>query len=159
MAGRKVFIEKILVLVVAGLSVLVAGELSAAERRPLPSGTQLQLRLPDLIVVGCRQARGCRVVCRFKNNGSGSIPDAQHAKAKAHISAGMKNPPIKNPIPLKKIDPTGKLKAPGGSVDYDTGCVATAADMGLVWIDTDHHITESNETNNGANPTLKKCLP
>jgi hypothetical protein len=130
-----------------------------SERPPAASSAIVPRQVPDLIVERCWQAKGCRFICRFKNIGSGKIPDDQHAKAQAHISAGLENPSLRNPISLKRIDPTGKLKSPGGSVDYDTGCIAKAAATGLVWIDINHQVAESNETNNGANPRLISCSP
>lgn len=131
----------------------------ALERQSPASSSVVPRKLPDLIVERCWQAKGCRFVCKFRNVGTGRIPDDQHASAQAYISAGPENPPIRNPISLKRIDPTGKLKPPGGSVDYDTGCIARFAATGLVWIDTNHKIAELNETNNGANPRLTKCSP
>ncbi len=169
MKQGKTIVTMLLGLSVIGLGLLVDSHVDAAETKAAKPGIQALERppagpggvaprlLPDLIVERCWQAKGCRFICRFKNIGSGAIPDDRHARSEAHISAGSENPPIKNPIRLKRIDPAGKLKSPGGSVDYDTGCVATAAATGLVWIDTNHQIHEANETNNGANPRLIRC--
>jgi len=115
------------------------------------------LKRPDLIVVKCWQDKRCRFTCRFKNNGPGPIPSAQHASAEAHISAGSANPKIHNPISLKVIDPTGKLKSAGGWVDYVSHCIAKKASKGLVWIDTNKKITETSEINNGDEPVLTEC--
>ncbi len=151
------------------LGVWWCGTVVAADKEKLPpdskKGSKVALpgavvlpMLPDLIVERCWQALGsCRYTCRFRNTGRGRVPDAQHARAEANISAGLENPAIHNPIALSRIDPAGRLKPPNGFVDYDSGCVAKKADMGLVWIDTNHQITESNETNNGANPKVIDC--
>ncbi|WP_073373150.1 hypothetical protein [Desulfofustis glycolicus] len=169
MNGNRTVLALVLMAAIAGL-VCMAGSYAAAEekkglkpgvqpleRQPAATSAVVPRQLPDLIVERCWQAKGCRFVCRFKNIGTGRIPDDQHGKAQAHISAGLENPALRNPVPLKRIDPAGSLKPPGGSVDYDTGCIAKAAATGLVWIDTNHKIAELNETNNGANPRLTNC--
>jgi hypothetical protein len=171
MNGNKSFLALVLMAGITGLVCMAGSNAPAVEKKGLKSGVQALERqpaaatsvvprqLPDLIVERCWQAKGCRFVCRFKNIGTGTIPDGQHGKAQAHISAGSENPALRNPVPLKTIDPAGRLKPPGGSVDYDTGCIAKAAATGLVWIDTNHKITELNETNNGSNPRLTNCPP
>jgi hypothetical protein len=133
------------------------GAAPAQDAKIASPGAVVVPMLPDLIVERCWQGAGCRFFCRFRNIGRGRIPDAQHARAEANLSAGMENPPIRNPVVLPRIDPAGRLKAPGGFVDYDSGCIAKKKSMGLVWIDTNHQVTESSETNNGANPNLGEC--
>ncbi len=51
----------------------------------------------------------------------------------------------------------GSAQATGRFVDYDSVGVDKNAAMGLVWIDTNHQLAESNETNNCSNAKLIGC--
>ena len=104
--------------------------------------------LPDLHVTRTKLNRNCYLTVQVKNSG-GPVSEKDHDKATVHISAGQGNVLAKKKRYLKVIDPAGRLKKAGGVVTYTTDLRVSGKQSSLVWIDTGHHITESNEQNNG----------
>ena len=70
------------------------------------------------------------------------------------MSAGPKNELPQAKRYLKFADPHKKLLEPGGSVIFDTGIKIRGSIQSLSWVDTEHHIQESNEQNNGDDQQL-----
>lgn len=111
------------------------------------------VRLPDLEITRTWLNRKCVMQVDVKNNG-GPIGDKPFSLARMHISAGPNNLIPSKKSYLKLADPAGTLKISGGSVTFNTGLVITSSSDSLVWVDTKHHIAESNEHNNGDDQKL-----
>lgn len=115
------------------------------------------VRLPDLAVSSTSVNSNCFMKVTVRNLG-GPIQASDHAAAKIHLSAGAGL--ISSKTKLISIDPGGQLLVQGGSITYTTKLRITQPNQAtLVWIDTDHHILESNETNNGDDAILTCKTP
>ncbi len=116
------------------------------------SRTKLTL-LPDLEITKTWLNHSCEMQVDIRNNG-GPISDKHFKAARIHMSAGPGNVIAERKKYLKVADPAGNLKNPGGSVTFNTQLVIHGSTATLSWVDTEHNIKESSETNNGDDATL-----
>lgn len=113
--------------------------------------------LPDLDIMKTSVNSNCFMKVTVRNTG-GSIKAADHTAAKIHLSAGAGQ--ISSKTKLTDIDPGGALRSPGGSITYTTSMRITQPSQAtLIWMDTEHAITESNEINNGDDAILTCKTP
>lgn len=142
------------------LSALVA--LSAAMTPPAIAGPATRIgstlarpaMLPDL-VVDRTWLRGCRVMMQVTNRSRGAIPDAQHRTANVKVylyTFRSRVLEIRN-YPLTRVDPTGALKRPGGSVTFNTGESLAESTYVDIRVDDRRVIDELSDTNNSLDPT------
>ena len=103
---------------------------------------------PDLAVLNTSLGKDCKLRVTVKNQG-GPIGEAEHSQAEVYISAGQGNVLSPRRRYLRVLDPNKKLKTAGAEVTYVSDLVVSGTQSTLVWLDTAHHITESNEQNNG----------
>ncbi len=121
-----------------------------------PTGVKPAL-LPDLEIVKTSTNKQCFMTVRVKNNG-GPISSSNHGASTIHLSAGPGN--ISGKTQLTDIDPGGVLKSAGGEITAITDVRITQASQAtLTWVDTNHQIVESNETNNGDDAVLSCKTP
>ncbi len=121
-----------------------------------PAGVKPAL-LPDLEIVKTSTNRQCFMTVRVKNNG-GPISSSNHGTSTIHLSAGPGS--ISSKTQLTDIDPGGVLKSAGGEITATTELRITKASQAtLTWVDTNHQIVESNETNNGDDAVLSCKTP
>jgi len=114
-------------------------------------GSQGSQVLPDLVVERIWLDDACQLNVRIKNIGNGAIPDADFAKAVMRISSGkqFKDFPYSEGSSVQAVvDPGGALKAPGGSVEFNTGIKVDRALKVAIFADPRRSIRESNEGNN-----------
>lgn len=128
-------------------STLPAGPPSLSLSHPVSATGPAQI-LPDLLVVKTGLDERCALQIMVKNSG-GPIADADYRRAQISLSAGPDQALAPGESFLRMIDPSSELKRPGGTVTYTSDLVVTGRRATMVWIDTGHHITESNEQNNG----------
>lgn len=113
--------------------------------------------LPDLDVIKTSVNPNCYMKVKVKNIG-GPINAADHAAAKIHLSASAGL--VSSMTKLIQIDPGGTLRSPGGEITYTTSMrITTLNQATLVWMDTEHAITESDEINNGDDAQLTCKTP
>ncbi len=128
-------------------------------RPAFPRGTfKKPHRLPDLEVVRTSYNRQCLMTVTVKNNG-GPISSASHGASTIHLSAGPGN--ISTKTKLADIDPDGDLRSPGVEITkkIDDVRITVPSQATLVWVDTNHQIVESDETNNGDDQVLTCKIP
>lgn len=115
-------------------------------------GFQGQKALPDLIVEKIWLDDSCQINVRVKNNGNAAIPDVEYSKAVMRIASGklFKDFPYTDALATGQtvVDPGGALKAPGGSVEFNTGVKINRSLKVSVFVDPRRSIQESNEGNN-----------
>lgn len=125
-------------------------------------GNQGSQVLPDLIVDKIWLDDACQINVRIKNVGSGTIPDAEFAKAVIRIASGkqFKDFPYSDGSSGQAVvDAGGSLKAPGGSVEFNTGIKVDRALKVAVFADPRRSIRESNEGNNRKMEQLNPQCP
>ncbi len=121
-----------------------------------PAGVKPAL-LADLEIVKTSTNRQCFMTVRVKNKG-GPISSSNHGASTIHLSAGPGA--ISGKTQLTDIDPGGVLKSAGGEITATTELRITKASQAtLTWVDTNHQIVESNETNNGDDAVLSCKTP
>lgn len=125
-------------------------------------GNQGSQVLPDLIVEKIWLDDACQLNVCIKNVGSGTIPDSEFAKAVIRIASGKQFKDFSysdgssgQPV----VDPGGALKAPGGSVEFNTGINVDRALKVAVFADPRRSIRESNEGNNRKMEQLNPQCP
>ncbi|MCD4741447.1 MAG: hypothetical protein K8R67_03040, partial [Desulfobacteraceae bacterium] len=118
---------------------------------------QKPVRLPDLDVISTSVDTKCFMKVTVRNIG-GPINAADHIAAKIHLSSGAGL--VSRKTKLIDIDPGGALRAPGGSITYTTKMIITEPNQAtLIRLDTEHVITEANETNNDDDAKLTCKTP
>ncbi len=114
-------------------------------------GNQGSQVLPDLVVDKVWLDDACQINVRIKNVGTGTIPDAEFTKAVIRISSGKQFkdfPYSEGSSGQAVVDAAGTLKAPGGSVEFNTGIKIDRALKVAVFADPRRSIREANEGNN-----------
>jgi hypothetical protein len=117
----------------------------AAAEQSLPGALSIS---PDLVVLSTKLDKECKLKVTVKNQG-GPIGEVEHSEAEIYISAGTGNILSPRKRFLRVLDPEKHLKSAGGEATYVTDLQVTGTQATMVWLDTAHHITESNEQNNG----------
>lgn len=128
-------------------------------RRPsFPGGTfKKPHRLPDLEIIKTSYNKQCLMTVTVKNKG-GPISSANHSASTIHLSSGPDS--ISRKTMLSDIDPDGDLRNAGGQIKATTDVRITKPKQAtLVWVDTNHQIVESDETNNGDDQELTCKIP
>lgn len=125
-----------------------------------------EIQLPDLVVDKVYLDKLCHIGFRLSNRGRGTIPDNEHDLARVTIyyyQLPMRKPVDFNVYRLRDtVDPGGALKSPGGSVTFATNIKLSQPYQVDVYVDSKHHVKESNEDNNRPEATTltpdpKRC--
>lgn len=109
---------------------------------------------PDLVVDRVELQRGCQIVLTLRNAGQATLPNQAYDPANGVAVEVQRNHQPWGGIRLSAVDPSGKLKVPGGSVQYVW--FPKAANLRLppgaqtlrATIDRYNTVAESNEGNN-----------
>jgi hypothetical protein len=147
---------------VVGISLLFfssyVGELKAAS--PI-TGKTPDKHQPDLMVEKVWLDAQCQINFLLKNTGKGSILDSEHSQGMVRVYFGKDQEDFyftkTSPKGKPPVDPGGALKAPGGSVVYDTKIKLDSPLSVIVSVNEDKKITESKYENNKS--TAKTLTP
>lgn len=118
-------------------------------------------RLPDLAVTGIKLVKGCKIAVTIENKGNAGVPPSYYDLPKAVAVQMYNGTKPWGGLILKGVDPTGKLKFPGGKVTHIW--FPNAANLNLtpgyhslkVVVDFHKVLVESNELNNSLTRRVK----
>ena len=159
---KKVILSVILFFtcVLVQISVLPQQSVLAGTQKQISGPAVMQLPLPDLIVERIWLDTQCKINFSLKNKGSVRIPDDQFGRAQLKLFIGSKEVIYTLAKPTASgaaVDPTGLLKAAGGTVSFNTGTVLQEQRLVRVWVDHTHQIRESQTNNTGRESLTPHC--
>jgi len=145
-------------------------ELSLLPQHPVLAGPQkqitgpaiMQLPLPDLIVERIWLDTQCKINFKLKNQGTAKIPDDQYSRAQLKLFIGSTEVIYALAKPTASglaVDPSGLLKAAGGTVSFNTGKILQEQRLVRAWVDHTHQIRESQTNNNTGRESLTPHCP
>lgn len=141
-----------LVLPIISGSALQAGEERVVSNRDLVG--PLRIKLPDLQVTQISLSKKCELEVTIANIGSAGVPNSAYLGVPSVVIQLFKGHVPGPTIDLKKFDPLGKLKSPGGTATYVWPAVIASAGFDVnppkikVVADAKNALKEANETNN-----------
>lgn len=120
--------------------------------------------LPDLVIERVWLDAQCQINFQIKNVGKGGIPDSEYRQGMVKVYFGKEHEDIYFTKTSSKgkppMDPGGKLKSPGGMVQYDTQIKLEESLSVCVVVDEAKKINESSNANNRLAQSLTpQCLP